>query len=258
MSETIEQIKERIAGDYSDLSKVSLTRHFTDIVAVAYRYLTDIFSIHKLQVQQIADSMQIGTFEWWRQQMFLFQYGYNLSIIDYRSNYETIDEDARIIKYCYVIEQIDKVVIKIAKYPKTELLTQDEEDAILDYIFKIKYPGTKTMIVNQLADEITLSVDVYVNHEIIEVTGNVSIKVSIIAYINNSEFGGIITVNALIDYIQSIDGVKDLNLKQLSADTSTGKNTVIYNLNSGINEISYESESGHYMLPSGNLTLNLI
>jgi len=256
-TETIEQIKERIAGDYNDLSKVSITRHFTDIVAVAVRYLQDLFFIHKAEVETIVAAMQIGTFEWWRQQISLFQYGHELLIIDYRPAYETIDEAARIVKYAHVAESLGSVVIKVAKELKTELLTQGERDALEAYIHKIKYPGTKTILVNLPADEVAMVIDVVVDREIIEIGTDTTIKLAIVAYINDSKFGGLLNITALIDFVQSVTGVRDVFLREIVSTPNAGASVTVYSFAQSIHHLQHESISGHWSLPEADLTLNL-
>jgi hypothetical protein len=264
INESIEQIKERIAGDYKDLSNVSILRHMQDVVAVAYRYLLDLFAVHRVELQEFADSMVPGTILWYRDQLLLFQSGYELEIIDFRPAYSVIDEEARIVAYAHVKEMLGGIMCKVAKADRTELFTVPELNAIDAYMKKIKHPGTAVLIVNQPGDAITIEVDVEINKELIDEDGKLigtttyPVKDGIIDYINDGEFGGILTMNAMIDTIQSINGVELVRLKLVSATTHTLVDTVIFDLSEGINLMSYESEAGYMVLDEADLTINYL
>ncbi|MEZ5195127.1 MAG: hypothetical protein R2764_01610 [Bacteroidales bacterium] len=117
MTENIETIKERIASDYNDLSNVSILRHMQDVVAIAVKFLTELFESHKRTVQLIADSVQFGTINWYRAQVLKFQLGYDVDVISYdvgngdvvyRAGYTVEDATAQIIKHAAIAEALMK------------------------------------------------------------------------------------------------------------------------------------------------------
>jgi hypothetical protein len=265
MAESIETIKERIAGDYNDLSKVSILRHLQDVVAIAYKLLTEIFDAHIIAVNTAIEASVPGTKGWYRDQLLKFQYGYDLELIDYRPAYSEEDIDAQIIEYVHVTERLGGIIAKVAKADRTELLTTEERNALLSYISKIKHPGTAVLLVNQPADEISLEMTVTVNKEIINTNGQLiantyiyPVKDAILEFVNAGEFGGIINVDALVEYIRSEEGILHVNLELLTAHTHTLVDTVIYDFSNEINLLEYESEAGHVSLDESDLTITYI
>jgi hypothetical protein len=261
MSENINQIKERIAGNYDHLSNASILSHLQDVVALAVLYLQDLFSIHKTKVETIVASAHPGTIAWYGDQILKFQYGHDLTVIDYKPQYETIDEDAQIIKYVHVTEQLGGIVVKVAKEDKQELLTLNELNAFKDFLHDIKYPGTTTLIVNQPADEVTVDIEVFVNPQILDSNGkhisetDYPVKQAIMDYFNNSVFGGKLQVSKFDDAVQEINGVEDIKLNGISMITHSAVNTTVFDLATGVNVVHYDSEAGHFLLVEENLTI---
>lgn len=261
---TIAEIKQEIAGDYAHLSKVSVLRHLQDVIAVAVWLLQELFAAHKTEVQEIVDAARPGTLAWYRQQALNFQYGHELVLIDYIPGYAEEDEDAKIIAYCDVTENIGGIVMKVAKVDRTEVLTEAEDEAFRAYLSKIKHPGTSVALVNQLADEIVIDVDLVVNHEIINSQGKLQgtntypVSDAIDDYFENGEFGGKLYVDHLIDVIQAVEGVISVKLNYLDATSATLVNTVIYDLSIGTNLMYYNSEAGHMVIDNGNSAINIL
>lgn len=270
----INEIKQRIGVDYNDLSKVSITRHMEDVVVLSVDMLNTLFATHKSIVQQIADSGIYGILPWYRQQTLNFQYGHELQIIEvdlgngitvYRPGYAVEDESAKIIKFVAITELVGGILVKVAKADRDELLITAELDALTAYLFKVKYPGTSVNIVNQPADAFTIEVDVFVNKELINTAGNKvgsistkPVRSAILTFINEYQFGGQFDVNLFEDHIQSISGVENVRLHHISAESHTLVNTVIYDLETGINNIEYISEAGHISIDEADLTINYL
>lgn len=272
MSESINEIKQRIGIDYNDLSSVSITRHMEDVVAVAVDLLQTLYDTHQATVQQIADSGIYGIVPWYRSQILNFQYGHNLEVIEvdlgngitvYRPGYATEDEEAKIVAYAAVTESLGGILCKVAKEDRTVLLTTPEREALEAYLFKIKYPGTKINVVNQPADEFTVEVDVEVNKELINTSGEKisssstkPVEEAILSYLNESQFGGVFNVNLFEDHIQQVAGVVNVRLKIINVVTHTLISTVVYDLSNGINQFDYVSEAGHIVIDEADLTIN--
>ena len=242
-------------------------RHLQDIISVAVWYLENAFTLHKTEVQAMLDKQIPGTLAWYREKTLAFQYNHTVVLIDYRPGYATEDADAQIIKYCHCTELITEVVIKVAKENRDERLTSSEKDALLEYLHAIKYPGTPIHLVDQNADIMTVELDVYVDHQLMSSDGEslgvkntYPVQEAIISFINESEFGGKLVVNSLVDIIQAVDGVKRVSLKLIMAETDTnqGEPIIIFNLAGGIDLTEYESEAGHFIIDEADLTINYL
>lgn len=259
---TLAQIQQEIAGNYSHLSRVSILRHLQDVVAVATYIFQTILGLHKTEVQEIVGQARPATKGWYRARILEFQYGYSLEVVDGVPAYSEINEDARIIAFCHIAELIGMVVAKVAKEDREELLTQGELDALDDYIRDVKYPGTAVLVVNQPADELTMELDVWVDPAKIDSQGRTPgtstypISDAINTYFEEAEFGGKLSVSAFVDAIQQLDGVEEIRLLYIEANTHTDVNTVIFDLENGINEVTYDSEAGH-MIVADPLTINI-
>jgi len=261
----INTIKETIAGDYSQLSRVSILRHLQDIIVVAVWHLENLFGLHKTEIQALLDKNIPGTLGWYREKVLKFQYGDTVVLIDYRPGYTIEDIAKQIIKYAHIAEQTGGIVVKVAKEDRTILLTGPEEDALVDYIHNIKYPGTSVFIVNLLADAITVELDIWVNPQLIDSTGlligeldEYPVKEAIMNYINQGEFGGLFVIQDFIDVIQAVEGVEKVRLLLVEAVpySQIPIPVIIFDLASGIDLTEYESEAGHLIIESNDLTIN--
>lgn len=272
----ITEIKETIAGDYSHLSSVSILRHMQDVVAIAVWYLIDLFRQHKNTVENTIKNGRLYGLDWYRDMILTFQYGHDLVLKEvYIDNmkykipaYDEIDEEAQIVKYSDVIPQLGGIVARVAKADRTTLLTQDEKDALAEYLHKVKYPGTPIMIVNQPADQMEIEIDAVVDPQLIDSTGKgvsttaYPVKDAIENYFESGEFGGKLNVNDFEEMLQGdngVEGVVSVRIKIMKATTHTLINTVIYDLANGIHLFEYESEAGHFSIdPDNDLTINYL
>lgn len=165
----------------------------------------------------------------------------------------------KIIKRCAVITTKKGILLKIATKvgATTAPVTNDQATAILYYVMKNTQPGVSVTLINKNPDKIKLTIDVYVDPLIIELsTGKLKhttaevypVKDAIQEYLENLEFNGAFSKSKFEDRIQSATGVVDFQtlLLQWKYESLPFSNLGIYKI----------ANSGHFEILDTDLTIN--
>ena len=136
-------------------------------------------------------------------------------------------EDRKIVDRCAVLESEDgELVVKVAKLTAEELnpLSEDEAERLLFYLNQLKVPGVRIRLINQEADNLKVTIDVYVDPLQIDLgTGqrlNIAevtfpVKDAIKSYLTSLEFNGAFVANFFERAIENQPGVNLVDIQLL-------------------------------------------
>lgn len=139
-------------------------------------------------------------------------FGYNLVGVEN-------PEERKIVSRCAVLESDDgELVVKVAKSAGDVLtpLDEDEAERLVFYLNQMKVPGVRIRLINEVADSLKVTLDVYVDPLQIDLTTgerlNASepsypVKDAIESYLANLEFNGAFVVNFFERAIEAAEGV---------------------------------------------------
>lgn len=207
-------------------SKVAAWRLLFFVVSVSIWVHEKLFDKHVAEIEARANELITGVPLWYRDQCFLFQYGYALTWNGKKYQYLTVDDAAQIIERAAVIEAGGQVRIKVAKLVSDlpAPLSSDELDAFKIYMNQIKFAGTNIAIISREADLLKISFDIFYNPLVMNAAGELitdpSIKPvenAINNYIQNLPFNGVLNLTKLTDAVQLAEGVIDPILTTASA-----------------------------------------
>lgn len=171
------------------------------------------------EVEAIRDSAFAGNPTWYVYQAKKFQYGDEIvcdESTDFIPKYSVIDESKQIIKNCGISDTGGKVIFKI-QGKESNILTEDQISSFSTYIDRIKFAGTKKIIQNVEADKIKIVANIIYSgvYKLDDIKSNV--EAAILDYISNIEFDSVFVTNYLIDKVQSVPGVKDMEINTIES-----------------------------------------
>lgn len=208
-------ITEKESGNYPELdelnstSKTAIWRLWVWIFATFSNTIRVLFDELKLWVEDYFARKQVGTLQWWIDQIKDWQYGDELIFVDGKFQYESINEEKQIVKQV-AIDYLSRVlIVKTAKEVNEVLspLTTDEKTSLESYIAKIKLPGTYVSVVSSDATKLNINYRIYYNAEITQASIEQDTTDAIADYLNNLVFNGKFVPTNLTDKIQTIQGV---------------------------------------------------
>lgn len=219
----------QLMSDLDSDSKVAIWRLWAYITAAAIYTHEVLWDLFRNEVEDTAAAAHTGTARWYRDQLLVFQYG---DALVYDSDtgkygYATITPANRIVKQAAVIEGNNGVVVfKAAKDNSGDLagLTTMEKDSLESYIRKIRFAGTRFVLVTGDGDYIRITAEIYFDAVITEATVQTNVEAAIKAYVEGLPFNGEFLISKLEDAIQAVTGVNDVVIslvetKQEPADT---------------------------------------
>lgn len=245
-------------------SKVAIYRLFIFIVSYAIWALEVLFDQHKSQIDTAILEQKSGTPRWYRKMALAFQHGFDL-IYDSdqfeNTGFTTEEiEASKIIKYCSVKESLEsnKLIIKVAGDDGDFLvpLTAPELESFSEYMQEIKYAGVGLRILNNPADRLILTMDIYRDVLVIDETGTSiknggkPIEAAIKAYMKNLPFDGELVLNDLIANLRTVEGVSNVNI--ITAMVSNYEPVIGFNELVAIN-VRTVPVSGYFEVGSLNL-----
>ena len=232
---TIEQIKESIAADFmrnehvaelfaftpgdsftSHFSKVSVIGILFYIFAVAAWTLEKLFDTYKGEVDTRIEEIIPHRPRWYRDKVLAFMKGKTLIADTDRYDTEGMTEDAiaaaRVVKHAVAAESADAslLTIKVAgeKDGKRCRLDAETEAQLAAYIAEIKDAGVRTALVNIDPDRFNCEADVYYDPMLVAETVEAACREAVREYIENLPFNGEYTNMALVDALQTVEGVR--------------------------------------------------
>lgn len=247
-------------------STISLENIIFFIVATAMWLNTQLFDQFKIDIQKILRENRAHTPPWYATRAKEFQYGYDL--VPYTDQYDNSGltpeqiTTAQVVKFAAAVEASDQsiLMIKIATETdgKKQPVTNPQLTAFTAYIGQIKDAGVRITVINQAADDLRLNMDIYYNPLILDDSGrrldgsgDTTVQDAIREYISSLDFNGLYTNQALVNKLQTVDGVDIAELKQVSS--RFGTNTQFTPINA--RAIPY---AGYYQITEANLMLNFI
>ncbi len=208
-------------------SKVSLESIFFYIVAVSVWALEKLFDLHKAEVDQTLVTLMPHTARWYRNKALVFQYGFDLiedsDLFDNTGYTEEQVEASKIVKYSAVaeVENDSRLVVKIATEAESGPLTPvttEQFSAFTGYMAEVKDAGVRLTVINYLPDRLKLSLRVVRDPLVLNANGmhlvNASYPVNeaIQKFMKELPFNGKLSLQALVDKLQSAAGVTDVAL----------------------------------------------
>lgn len=201
-------------------SATAIYRMWAWISAAVLFTVESMFDLFKSEITSILETLKPGTALWYQAMCKQFQFGDALVWENGKYGYAAINEAAKIVKQCSVNEAESGLVVKIATEIGGELepLSSAQEAAFTSYLLRRKYAGTKVSIVNSAANKLKIEGIIFYDPLIISATGvDISsglrtVDLAIQNYLRLLPFNGRMKITALVDAIQSVEGVYDVSV----------------------------------------------
>ena len=201
-------------------------------------------------VDATALATRYGTKEWWHKIALAWQDGDMTSVVDGAIAYSIIDETKQKVKFCAVVEEGRTLYLRVAggTAPALIPLTNDELIRLQSYLNDVKPLGIRTVAQSYPADNLAVQANVYYDGERILAELESEVNSAIDNYLSSIVFGGLIFKSKLIDAIQSVNGVKDVEIISITATPSGGSSVLVGR--------SYQPKAGYAKVSS--YAINLI
>lgn len=201
-------------------SVTSVYRQWAWITATVHYVIETMLDLFRVEMQVMLASLKPGSLLWYQATCKAFQLGDDLTWINGQWAYAVIDTTKQIIAQCSVSEGERGLIIKVAKQAGAELspLSAGELASFTAYVAKMKFAGTKVVIVNSAANLLNIDLTVYYSPLLLSQTGELisdgsyPINDAIQAYLAALPFNGRLMLTALVDAIQKASGVEDLRI----------------------------------------------
>lgn len=233
-------------------SATSVYRLWAWVTATVHNVIETMLDLFRVEMQVMLANLKPGSLLWYQVTCKAFQYGDDLTWINGQWAYATIDSTKQIIAQCSVTEGERGLVIKVAKLSGAEWvpLTTTELNAFTAYVAKMKFAGTKVVIVNSAANLLKIAATVYYNPLMLSQSGELitdgsyPINNAISAYLGALPFNGRLMLTALTDAIQAAAGVEDLQLTTVQQKNGASAYADIV--------VSHIPESGYFKIDPAN------
>lgn len=232
-------------------SAVSIEAAIIAVIAYAHYVVERTLDLFRSEIDSRIESSYLCSIPWYYQKVLDYQHGYDLEFnpATYRFDYAQVDESAKIIVFAAVRQKQDAVTkLKIYTNKAGNVpLTEAEHSAFVAYMAKVGAAGIHYEFVNQLPDELQLTLQVIFNPLVLDNTGkrlnadSYPVRDAIANYVSGITFGGVLNRTRLIDAIQAADGVDDVILTEIQHRPNGGSFEVV----SGQN---IESISGSFIV----------
>ncbi len=214
---------EPMLSELNSTSKTAIWRLWVYIIAFAIWTLEKLFDLHSDEVDEKLEQLKPHTARWYRNKALAFQYGFDL-FADFDNTGKTPEEikASKIIKYSAVTESDDesRLIVKIATEQDGKLtpVTSEQQTAFEHYLAEIKDAGVRTTVINYLPDRLKLHIRIVRDMLVLDgngmeiTTGKYPVNDAIQQFMKELPFNGELSLQALVDKIQAVKGVKDLSL----------------------------------------------
>lgn len=212
-------------------STVSLESIWFYIVAFCVWTLEKLFDLHREEVTGIIDSLKPHSLRWYVSKAKAFMWG--KALIQDTDEYDTDGmreeevEAMRTVKYAAAVEKAAVVYLKIAGDSGGEPVPVGaaEYEGVKAYIKEIKDAGVVVEVVNEAAEHFACKITVYYNPMVLDaagvaVDGTTPVQDTIRRFIRELPFNGEYRNAALVDALQTIEGVviPELHVARTSTD----------------------------------------
>lgn len=218
-----------LAAKLTSESKVSVWKLLVYIVSFA------IF-MHELIVEKNAENSRPHTKRWYREQALAYMDGHELIWKDGQFKYDTSGmseaqiAESKPVTHVAITEAANGVlIVKTATFQSggTGPLSPAVHGRFMSYMGQIKDAGNRLQYINQAADDLRVSLRVWVDDLIIDLEtgeslitpGTFPVNDACKAYLNQLEFNGAFVKTFLVDAIQKVNGVKIPKIETLEHRT---------------------------------------
>lgn len=205
-------------------SNTAMWQMLLRFLAQIHRWFEQKWDAFKIEIQQVLDDNQFGTFSWWERIIEEFQYEDALAFINNKWQYPTINPIKRIIKFISITDDRGVVNVKVAKINNNRPLnlSTDEAAALTSYLRARRPPGTRLIVESLPADKLKTQLVVRYNAQFGEANIRPLVEAAYINYINTLDFNGIYYVNKMIDTLQAIPAVINEQVEVISISAKQG------------------------------------
>ncbi len=223
-------IKENATWD-NTFSAVSVENILIYIVASCAYVLEQMFEKFRKDTEELVAANIVPTVRWYHTKAKEFQLGdalvYDEKTFGYK--YPNIDASKQVIKYAAVQDKGNTINVLVAgdKDGKPTIIPSETLAAFNAYMNQIKIAGILLLVNSLPADKIKISVRVYIDPLLLDSTGirisdgKKAVEDGINGYLNNIVYGGTFNKTKCVDAIQQVDGVKDVELLEVSVMPSS-------------------------------------
>jgi hypothetical protein len=255
-----------VVVDSTNWSVVSLERCIISVFAFCSFVLENLMDVFKAEINETIAQKNPHTKNWYKNTVLAYLHGFVVDAKTLQYNLSGVSEAAiqaaQIVKYCAVADGNDGLNVKIAKDVNGDLqpLTASELAGLKDYMedsqLGQKDAGVFINFINEDADNLQLTYDIYVNPSVIDtngvhiVTGVKVVEVAIYSFLKSIEFNGVFAPQILEDKLRDdTEGVELVKLKRcnVKADSASSWTAV---------DVKYLPNSGY--LKIANPTSDLI
>lgn len=238
-------------------SQTAVWRLWVYIVAACVNILEQLQDLFRSEMEAISLGARPGTPQWVQNKTLNFQYSATIpqvvEVVDSELVYPTEDDALKIVTRCSVITTANGLVsIKVAKATSGSdttpiALAALEKTALESYWATIGFAGINYSIINLDADLIGVTADIYYDGQY-----SATIQADAIAALNNYlasiPFDGYVSVLAIEDALQNVDGIADVKINTISGRAATtvyASRLLFYDLSTSINNRKYSTSAGY-------------
>jgi len=259
MARTVAQIKQSMLDaknadpTLSTLTSTSQTAKWNlyyFIVASCIAIFEQLQDIFKAELETIASTAAPSTPQWTRNKVLKFQTGdvAELNTTTYVIEYPTINTANQILTRCAVITAPNRtVLIKVAKSEPPAPVSVGELAELQSYVETFNPAGIAFTLVNEDSDKMEVSATIYYNGQYSSVVAT-NVEAALNSYMANLPFNGVISTQAVVDAMQSAEGVISVSLTRILVRRDTvayGAGVTLYNLSTGIDSVQYQTIAGY-------------
>lgn len=259
MARTVQQIKQQMLdAKNADPALVNLTSTsqtakwnlYYFIVASCIAIFEQLQDIFKTDLETIASSAAPSTPQWTRNKVLKFQTGdvAELNTSTFVIEYPTVNTANQILTRCAVITAPNRtVLIKVAKNDPPEPVSAPELAELQSYIETFNPAGIAFSIINEDSDKMAVEATIYYNGQYSAVI-QTNVEAALNNYMANLPFNGVITTQAVVDAMQSAEGVSNVSLQTIKVrrDTTSFANAInLFRLANGTDAVQYQTYAGY-------------
>ncbi len=205
-------------------SAAAVFRTLAYVVATVLWVHETIFDRHLVDVEAALARAKPGTAKWYADEVKKFQLGDTLLVDDAGIHYPADATGVLLVTQATAKENAStgQLFIKVATIDANapgglRALTGPEQTQVFGYINEIRYPGTRVVLASRDADLLKVVGDVYYNPLLDLPTLKAAVRLAVTNYLLNLDFDGQVYRARIEDAIQSVAGVQDLLLSDITA-----------------------------------------
>jgi hypothetical protein len=246
-----------LIGQLNSGSRVSVWRLWAWIVAFVMTIQERLWETTKAELTSLADEAFIGSSRWLSQKMKDAQLGDIPTVSDdFKVVYPVQDDSKKFITKVSIGRENGVVIVKAAASNSDgtlRILSSPEMTYGAAWLNAIQFVAPKAVLVSRVADKVKVNLKVYYSGLYAEDTVLAGVKSAINSFLANTDFDGLISVQGLTDAIQSVTGVKDVEIDSLQARTAASVSWSTFSDQRG-----YTPFAGYAIFDDGNSTITMI